>query len=144
MSDLLELGRRRKAVEQGLVVGDVVVDRAHLDEVDGMDGRVLEALGLADRRQDPRPVGAQLAVLSTTPNSIVNQNTCDKKRSASSLLVRSTASPTSRYSSAKVGSAIWLAWPITSWMMSGSGVYSGTDGWRRYWVDQNTRSAKEP
>ena len=29
-------------------------------------------------------------------------------------------------------------------MTSGSGVYSGTDGWRRYWVDQNTPSAERP
>ena len=29
-------------------------------------------------------------------------------------------------------------------MTSGSGVYSGTDGWRRYWVDQNTPLGERP
>ena len=37
-----------------------------------------------------------------------------------------------------------LAWPMTSWMMSGSGVYSGTDGCRTYCVDRKRRSASEP
>ncbi|SLH14809.1 Uncharacterised protein [Mycobacteroides abscessus subsp. abscessus] len=33
---------------------------------------------------------------------------------------------------------------MISWMASGSGVYSGAEWWRMYWVEWNTDSAKEP
>jgi hypothetical protein len=35
-------------------------------------------------------------------------------------------------------------WPITSWMMSGSGVYSGCEGCRTYCVEWNTLRASDP
>src|SRR3954469_10003866 len=48
--------------------------------------------------------------------------------SPSSVSTRCAASPASRLSSANRGLASMFPWPMTSWTMSGSGVYSGSDG----------------
>jgi hypothetical protein len=56
--------RQRLGREQHLLVlGDVVVERAHREEVERPDLHAAELLDLAVRREDPRAVGAQLAVL---------------------------------------------------------------------------------
>ena len=57
---------------------------------------------------------------------------------------RCVASPVSRCSSENVGVASRCPCPTTSWMMSGSGVYSGLAGWRTYCVEWKTRSDSEP
>jgi hypothetical protein len=52
------------------------------------------------------------------------------------------ASPMSWEKSAKSGSANMGTWPSSSWHTSGSGVYSGTEWWRMYCVEKNTRNAR--
>ena len=57
-----------------------------------------------------------------TPNSSVNQKTSAMICRASSVSTRRAASPARRLTSAKRGLASMFPWPMTSWMMSGSGV----------------------
>ena len=52
------------------------------------------------------------------------------------------ARPISWLKRAKAGSAKSGAWPISSWQMSGSGVYFGFEWWRMYWVVWKTRKAR--
>src|SRR3954452_9147396 len=59
---LAHLVDRLGAVEDGLVLRDVVVGRAHLDEVERAQLHATELLDLAVARQDARAVCAQLAV----------------------------------------------------------------------------------
>ena len=57
-----------------------------------------------------------------TPNSMENQNTSATNCIASSVSSRRLACPAASQIAAKRGLASWFAWPMTSWMMSGSGV----------------------
>src|SRR3954447_10253360 len=58
-----ELGHGGGRVEDGLVLGDVVLERAHLEEVHGPDLHRAELLDLAVAREDAGPARAQLLVL---------------------------------------------------------------------------------
>src|SRR5689334_6531176 len=60
---LAHLVERLGAVQDGLVRSDVVVGRAHLDEVERTQLHVAELLDLSVARQDAGAIGTQLAVL---------------------------------------------------------------------------------
>src|SRR3954466_16352896 len=61
--DLAHLVQRLGAVQDRLVLRDVVVGAAHLDEVERAELHRAEFLDLAVAREDPCAVRAQLAVL---------------------------------------------------------------------------------
>src|SRR3954453_2004257 len=61
--DLAHLVDRLCAVEDGLVLGDVVVGCAHLDQVERAQLHAAELFDLSVARQDARAVRAQLAVV---------------------------------------------------------------------------------
>src|SRR5215207_4202860 len=61
--DLGDLGDRLGPVQDRLIVGDVVVDAAHLDDVERAVLHRAELLDLPVAGEDPRAVRAQLAVL---------------------------------------------------------------------------------
>ena len=74
--------------------------------------------------EESKPVPYALSFPSSrsTPNSIVNQYTRDNRFSLSECLVRFTASPNSRLSSASGGHASVTPCPTISCTTSGSGV----------------------
>ena len=61
--------------------------------------------------------------------------------SMKSSLAPREARPISWENSAKAGSANSGTWPINSWQTSGSGVYSGFEGWRMYYKSQCCKTA---
>ena len=70
----------------------------------------------------PAPYALTSPCSRMTPNSIENQNTSAMNFIASSVSTRSEACPAASVRQAKRGDASWFACPMTSWMMSGSGV----------------------
>ena len=92
----------------------------------------------------PAPYARSSPSSYSTPNSSVNQKTSAIICSAASVWTRSVAAPAARLSAANRGEPSMFPWPMTSWMMSGSGVYSGCDGWRTYCVLRKLPRASEP
>jgi len=124
-----------RPVQDRLVGGDVVVGGAHLADVQRAQAHRAELLDLAVARQDPGAVGAQLAVLDD--DAELQREPEDARQEAQALDVAQALRRGARAAvqSPNVGVASRCPWPTTSWMMSGSGVYSGSAGWRTYCVE---------
>ena len=124
---------------------DVVGERAHLLDVERADlGVSANHASSPGELSNPAPYAFGPPCSRITPNSALNQNTSARNCRAASSPRGSSPRRHDGGARRSRGQARQLAWPITSWITSGSGVYSGAPSQRTYCVDVNRLVANAP